>query len=231
MRPIIKQIPRDFAGNIIYFSNYQEAKSLLVKQLGDYCSFCEKHNTRSALHVEHIYPKSKPEYAHLENDWDNFLLACVNCNSIKQAKDINVNPPYMPHTDNLLCYIEILYGGLIQVKKNILAQETIKANAFMELVGLNRDKKHPNYSEKDDRWQYRYETYNIAHRQLSKYENRQTDIENILSLALSRGFFSVWFTIFQNHKAVKVALIQAFSGTANCFDQDINPIPRTQNDL
>lgn len=48
MRPIIKQIPRDFAGNIS-FSNYQEAKSLLVEQLGDYCSFCEKHNTANCF--------------------------------------------------------------------------------------------------------------------------------------------------------------------------------------
>lgn len=226
MRPIIKQTPINEQGNLVTFSKYGDAKPFLVNQLGDYCSFCEKHNTRSALHVEHIYPKSKEEYAHLENEWSNFLLACVNCNSVKQTKDIAQLNPYMPHTDNLICYIEILEGGLIQVRENISEQEREKTIAFINLVGLDRI---PSHLEKDDRWQYRYETYNIAQRKLAKYENQQTDIEDIIHLAQAKGFFSVWFSVFQAYNEVKSALINAFSGTAaSCFDENnhYQPIPR-----
>ena len=35
------------------------------------------------------------------------------------------------------------------------------------------------------------------------------------------GFFSVWFTVFDRHIDVKLALIDAFPGTAtSCFDHD-----------
>ena len=181
MRPIIKQNPTDEQGNLVRFSKYADAKPFLVNQLGDYCSFCEKHNTRSALHVEHIYPKSKAEYAHLENEWNNFLLACVNCNSVKQTKDVAQLNPYMPHSDNLMYYIEILEGGLIQVSENISQEEKKRATAFVNLIGLDREENHLTYSKLDDRWQYRYETYNIAQRKLTKYEKQQTDIEDIVN--------------------------------------------------
>lgn len=230
MRPIHKQIPTDTEGNSIIFSLYQDAKSFLINQLGNYCSFCEKHNTRSALHVEHIYPKSK--YPHLENDWDNFLLACVNCNSVKNKKIIDISNIYLPHRDNLLCYIEILTGGLLQIKNGISTIEKEKIASFIQLVGLDRIPNHKNYSVADDRWENRYETYNKAERQLMKYEKGETDLENIIALAKSHGFFAVWFSIFQAHPEVKKALINAFVGTAkDAFDQNFNPIPRTQNDL
>jgi hypothetical protein len=229
MRPIIKQTPTDEQGNLVTFSKYDDAKPFLVNQLGDYCSFCEKQNTRSALEVEHIYPKSKGEYAHLINEWSNFLLGCKICNSIKGAKEISLTNTYMPHTDNLMCYIEILEGGFIQIKPNLLQEEKEKATAFINLIGLDRSLGHPNYSYKDDRWEYRYKAYEYAQECLNDYQNSQHYLKNIINLAKTIGFFSVWFTVFHAHDEVKSALINAFAGTAaNCFDENNHfaPIPR-----
>jgi len=229
MRPIIKQTPTDEQGNLVTFSKYDDAKPLLANQLGDCCSFCEKHNSRSALEVEHIYPKFHAKYAHLENEWDNFLLGCKICNSIKGTKDISLSNPYMPHTDNLMCYIEILEGGFIQIKPNLLQEEKAKVTAFINLIGLDRNPGHPNYSSKDDRWEYRRRAYDYAQDCLNDYQNSQISLKSIINLAKTTGFFSVWFTIFHAHDDVRRELITAFSGTAaSCFDSNnhYNPIPR-----
>jgi hypothetical protein len=56
------------------FTNYQDAKPFLTNQLGTYCSYCER-RIATNLAVEHILPKDiNLPYAHLRNEWTNFLL-------------------------------------------------------------------------------------------------------------------------------------------------------------
>ena len=67
---------------------------------------------------------------------------------------------------------------------------------------------------------------------LKDYEKGFISAEKVVEFARERGFFSVWFTVFAAHKAVKSALVDRFKGTArNCFDADFNPIPRNPTDL
>lgn len=202
MRPIQKTIRLNPAGeHPLEFKDYKEAKPDLVIELGSFCSYCERPATD--LHVEHIY--AKKNYPHLEKRWDNFLLACKNYNSIKSDKEINNT--FMPHTNNLLYFIFIEEGGIIKIKENINESDKEKTKAFVDLIGLDRTPGHKNYSSKDKRWQDRQNVYEVAQRCLDRYKNKEIDIETIIDVAMPRGFFSVWFTLFRNYKEILEALL------------------------
>jgi uncharacterized protein (TIGR02646 family) len=213
MRSILRSNKFDATGNPTEYNPWGDAKPELINEIGDFCSYCGKHLTRSALHIEHI--QDKDTHSHLQFFWNNFLLACVNCNSTKLKKNPITLNAFLPHLDNLLCFIEVLNGGLLQVKTGVTGTNLTRTNAFINLVGLDRRPGHANYSDKDDRWEYRLTAYDKATRQLQKYTSTPvtTDIENITELAITAGFFSVWFTVFAAHDSVKAALITAFKGT------------------
>jgi hypothetical protein len=62
--------------------------------------------------------------------------------------------------------------------------------------------------------------------------NNETNIESMIQLALARGFWSIWMTIFENQSEVKKALIESFPGTCvKCFDSDGNPINRNGDNI
>ncbi len=202
MRPIQKTIRLNTTGeHPLEFEDYKEAKPDLVIELGSFCSYCEQYTPD--LHVEHIY--AKKNYPHLEKRWDNFLLACQNCNSIKSDKEIN--NAFMPHINNLLYFIFIEESGIIKIKENINESDKNKTKAFVDLIGLDRTPEHQDYSRKDKRWQRRQNVYELAQRYLDKYKNKKTDIETIIDLAMAYGFFSVWFTLFRNYKEILEALL------------------------
>ncbi len=213
MRPINRTNKFNPNGTPVEHNPWGDAKPHLIAEIGDYCSYCGKHLTRSALAIEHIVDKNThPQFKY---HWNNFLLACVNCNSTKSTKDTTALNPFMPHTDNLLCYIEILQGGTIQIKNGVNGINLQRSQTFINLVGLDRHPGHPDLTDKDDRWEYRLEAYDLAERQLQKYTSNPatTDIENIVTLASKTGFFTVWFTIFDAYNNVKDALIDAYTGT------------------
>jgi hypothetical protein len=221
MRPVIKSIRYSSPNVPLEVTHWQEAKEELTNEIGTFCSYCGKYNSRSALHVEHIYGKKcidaagNLKYTHLQNRWDNFLLACVNCNSVKKSKDIAVSDPYLPHLNNLLHFIEILAGGIIRIKPEVTGIDFARTKAFIDLIGLDRIPGHPEYSNKDDRWDSRMKVADIAERQRFKYTRQATDIETIIDLAAATGYFSIWYTTFYAFEEVKHALINgvAFPGT------------------
>jgi hypothetical protein len=63
---------------------YKESSNELKDILGSYCSYCELPERSSALAVEHVVPKAP--YPIKFVDWNNFLLGCPNCNSVKLSK-------------------------------------------------------------------------------------------------------------------------------------------------
>ena len=219
MRPIIKSIRNSATGTPLEFDPSRGAKHDLTNELGTFCSYCEKYVNRSSLHVEHIYGEKCRDmagnliYGHLKYRWDNFLLACVNCNSVKGNKDIAVLNPYMPHENNLLHFIEIDIGASVQIKPLVAGNEMLRTRAFIDLVGLDRTPGHPDYSDLDDRWENRLKVYDLANRQLAKYSlpNPTTDIENIIALAETNGYFSIWYYVFDAFDNVRQALISGIN--------------------
>ncbi|MGC1379345.1 MAG: hypothetical protein WA821_24150, partial [Anaerolineales bacterium] len=57
MRPVDRGAhPQKQDGSLVEFLKYQDAKPHLIKQLGEYCSYCEM-QLSSALAVEHMLPQ------------------------------------------------------------------------------------------------------------------------------------------------------------------------------
>lgn len=213
------------------YKPYSDAKNPLVANIGEYCSYCEKPASDEAVHIEHIQPKDI--YKNLEFKWSNFLLACQRCNGSdnKGKKDVVLNNIHLPHLNNSMLSIQYGIGGIVQIHPKLTPNTTEyqKAKALIDLVGLDKRPGHNNCLPKDKRWMKRDNVWNLALRYVEKLNKKETDIECITDLAESRGFFSVWFTVFKDYPNVRGALIKRFKGTPKkCFDEDNNfePIPR-----
>jgi hypothetical protein len=216
MRPIVKSIKYTEAGDHVEYKPWRKAKPDLINEIGSYCSYCEKKVNRSALHIEHIFGKKVRNnagdliYDNLQFRWDNFLLACCNCNSVKDNKDVHLTNPYLPHLNNLVHFIEIVEGGHIQIKNGVEGDNLTRTKAFIDLVGLDREPSHSQYSNGDDRWENRLEAKDLAERYFVKYTAvpKQTDIETIINLAAAKGYFSIWYYQFLGYNEVVEALIK-----------------------
>jgi uncharacterized protein (TIGR02646 family) len=233
MRPILRgENPLDSAGNPKVFTRHKYARGDLIDRLGEYCSYCEM-PVHTALAVEHIKPKAKDLYPELELEWDNFLLACPNCNSNKGHKDVILEDYYWSHIDNTFRAFIYSEGGLVKPHPLLTDEEKIKAKATLELVALQ--KHSVNDGERRDRRQSnRRETWDMAKRALSILQSKNIPEmrEQIVDQSKASGFWSVWMTVFKDDPDMLQRFIDAFAGTCrDCFDISGNPIPRQKGQL
>ncbi len=220
------------------FTNYRDALPDLVSRLGRYCSYCER-PMLTQLAVEHIQPKGRPAYQNLIGRWDNFLLACVNCNSSKQDKDVVLSDVLLPDRDNTFsAYLYDASGG-VQVSPRLSRSDQTLARSTLTLVGLQR----PAAADADangrlialDRIKQRHEAWRLAeHARDNLLAMRPGDavvIDAVVRLAQSTGFFSVWMEVFRDDPSIRNRLIDAFPGTrdSGCFDSQttapVQPAP------
>lgn len=232
MRPINRgSIPLTTAGQPVVFKKYKRALRHLIDRMGSYCSYCES-RLPSSLAVEHMQPKSLNPA--LETTWDNFLLGCVNCNSTKGAKEINLDDYFFPDTANT--FMAFLYDDDIIVKPNhiLSAQNQSKAKNTIKLVGLDvvpPKRGTIKYEEATDRrFEHRKNAWDTALDTLNDYSisnHKPTILKYLKIIVKEQGHWSIWMTVFQNYPEVKQALIQETIGTAsNCFDHNFKAIPR-----
>lgn len=123
MRPIERgDIPKDGNGNDVVYTTYQKARGDLIKRLGDYCSYCEM-QLDASLAVEHVQPKKPPgSTTPIQSrllDWNNFLLACTNCNSTKGSKDVVLSEYLWPDKNNTFKALVYKKGGLVSVSPTL----------------------------------------------------------------------------------------------------------------
>lgn len=230
MRPINK-------GDSPYtYANYEDAKPDLASRLGTYCSYCER-RIPTNLAVEHILPKDDSlGYTHLRNEWTNFLLACVNCNSAKKNTIISFDQYLLPDRDNTFPYFNYQENGMVEVVVTDVNIANMAQNT-LDLVVLNRFD-HPNWNESImfsaiERVSQRVQAWVQAKEALQDYIDGSVNIRRIASEAASNGFFSIWMAAFEGHVTVRRSIIEKFGGTAlDCFDVNTNPIcPRPNNGL
>ncbi|WP_445366470.1 HNH endonuclease [Methylomonas sp. BW4-1] len=210
---------------------YENAQQPLIERLGEYCSYCERW-IASGIHVEHKKPKN--EYPETKFSWNNFLLACGNCNSGKGHGQLNLDDYVWPDSDNTL--LAFSYDSQGRVLPNKIHAEPInrKIEKTWLALGLN---KHPDRqingqqvpTNKDKRWLHRQQAWqNAAKRksQLAAFDTEERRAE-IVEMATQRGFWSVWMTVFRDDADMRHRLIEAFPGTSrNCFDGQFQPISR-----
>jgi uncharacterized protein (TIGR02646 family) len=208
------------------FDPYERAKRYLIGRLGNYCSYCER-RVEANLAVEHVQPKGLAAYSHLETNWTNFLLGCVNCNSTKKNKDVVFADMLMPDRDNTFLAYEYSADGKITVRAGLAPPVAARAQALLTLTGLDR-RMYAVHDENGkqiviDRASKRIETYGCAQRAASRIAADPGNIhliETTVELAVQMGGFSIWMLAFAHDADMLRRLIDAFPGTrdSGCFD-------------
>lgn len=201
------------------YNKYRDALPMLCGNLGTYCSYCENSmHEKAALQVEHVEPKSRK--GSLEKRWINFLIACSPCNGHKSYKRVILKDIHMPHRNNT--YKSLVYDELggVHVNPTIPDKSKLNAGKLIKLLDLNNPSKQS----------MRQDTWKIAERKLDQYNRKVLDIEDLMELIKARGGWSIWFTVFKDHKEVRERLIKDFPGTAEkCFDEDNHYEPLDRN--
>lgn len=219
------------------FSDYTTAKPSLISRLGGYCSYCER-RIATQLAVEHIQPKGLARYAHLSGRWDNFLLACVNCNSTKKDKNVILSDVLLPDRDNTFVAYSYSKDGKVLVRNGLSNNISAAAINTLGLVGL--DKQISQVQDENgkmvaiDRYSQRMEAFLVAFDAKSDVDSdpgNDAVRRGVVRTAKGYGFFSIWMAVFDGDVDMKKRLVNAFEGTAGsgCFDintmNTISPAP------
>ena len=228
MRPVERgAAPRTYA-------QYGDAIGDLENRLGRYCSYCER-RLPTSLAVEHMAPKSL--HPDREREWSNFLLGCTNCNSVKGDTDVAEDHVLWPDRHNTMLALAYSRDGFVRFAEDLSPQLRRRAKALIDLVGLDRHGGHgkPEPTRRDRRWRDREEVWAraLACRDILESLGGSEEARGlVLEVAIGYGFFSVWFAVFEQHIDVKLALIDAFPGTAaSCFDKRAGLSKRSGADI
>jgi uncharacterized protein (TIGR02646 family) len=117
--------------------DYVDARPHLVSRIGRYCSFCER-PINTMLAVEHIQPKNLPAYRGLIGRWENFLLACVNCNSCKKDRDVVLENVLLPDRDNTFAAFIYSADGRVLPASHLSTSVTGMASTILAVTGLDK---------------------------------------------------------------------------------------------
>jgi len=218
------------------YGRYEDAKQDLVNRLGSYCSYCER-RIPTLLAVEHIQPKGLLQYAHLEREWTNFLLGCVNCNSAKSNAPVEFDQLLMPDRDNTFAAFVYDELGTVEPDPRLAPAVGALATALRDLTALNR-MEHPSWDEAVsfsalERVGQRVQAWLQATEARADFAAGRTWPPAIAREAAATGFFSIWMAVFEGIREARQAIINAFPNTAaDCFDMTTACVsPRPGNGL
>jgi uncharacterized protein (TIGR02646 family) len=204
------------------YSRYQEARNDLAERIGWYCAYCEMAVT-NMIEVEHVIPVKK---GGSEYDWDNFLLSCKYCNTVKGDRNDSREGYIWPDRDNSDLAFNYLQTGGITARNSAVKNE---AEATIELMGLDRNPGMPNEPTKaDSRWMFRLQSWLVARLSYNNWiESPGLEMANQIALtAKGMGFYSIWAQVFKNEAEVLKEIRQAITGTYIVEDAHGNRLSR-----
>ncbi|MBF9222965.1 HNH endonuclease signature motif containing protein [Hymenobacter ruricola] len=247
MRPVERgPIPVLADGTTKTVKDYKDWRFDLINQIGKYCSYCNM-PLYDSPQVEHVAPKSPVPGLALA--WDNMLLACGACNSIKNDRSCSSATHFLPDYHNThLAFAQAVRShrklpassaAVVVPRPGLPALKFPKASATIALCGLARVEQTATQMRRasDLRWLYRFEACELATRYRAAWDALPAAFEAqflacLHDLARAIGFFSVWFDSFYDVVPVKQMLIGAFPHTANCFPApSYDPVVRVTGDL
>lgn len=203
------------------YQQYRDAFEDLEDRLGNYCSYCER-RIETHLAVEHVQPKSRTPT--LVNDWENFLVACGNCNSTKGDKPIILEEYLWPDRDNTFAAFSYKKQGMVEISRSLSSEASSQAQNLLELVGLDKVPANPDQArrptQQDKRWRRRLEAWSFieeARDDYSALKGIPEAVRLVVNAAVARGHFSIWMAGFTDHPEIQTALIAAFPGTKTKF--------------
>ena len=71
-----------------------------------------------------------------ELDWNNFLLGCVNCNSVKGNQDVADGDILWPDRHNTMLALAYSPGGFVRVAEELSHGLKRRAGVLVDLVGF-----------------------------------------------------------------------------------------------
>ncbi len=221
------------------FNDYADAKVYLVSRIGsgwygqtqvaNYCSYCERPISTN-LAVEHIQPKGLTvgliqPYAHLKGKWENFLLACVNCNSTKGDEDVLLSDLLLPDRDNTFIAFNYDQDGIVSIA--LTGPSAPLAEKTLSITGLDKaatqsldDNQRAIALERVGQRMNAWLLARSAKEDVDAEPHNQRIRNGAVRTALAHGFFSIWMKVFENDSDMRGRLISAFRGTqdSGCFD-------------
>ena len=214
MRPVKRgKCPLDSQNCRITFSEYGYARPHLIQRIGEACSYCER--PLDSPDVEHV--RAKDLNPLLEFTWDNFLLACTNCNSTKAEKVSSagdVAACIWPDRDRTFDAFRYSEGGVVEIATHPDPLFVHRAKATAEMVGLfkrpgNGLTKDQIRRASDRRWEKRRDAWNAAIDARDDLMNQDSTVvrKRILCEARATGFWSVWATVFRQDPGIFNALL------------------------
>ena len=194
MRPVDKGAsPRSY-------TRYADARHDLAARLGYYCSYCEM-KLFNSIEIEHIVPQSKGGAV---VDWDNFLLSCKYCNTIKSNQLTHIRDYFWPDRDNT--DLAFAYDKAEAVVPAARLDDALKKKALstISLTGLDKNPAGPSFStEADTRWRSRKEAWDIAERCLVNWRRHpHPQMADVIASCSLGGHYSIWQTVFINEPLV-----------------------------
>jgi len=234
MRPVNKgAAPRTY-------TCYQDARDDLFKVIGWYCSFCEM-PIKNMPEVEHMLPTHNGGAV---LDWNNFLISCKYCNTVKRNNNTSLNGYYWPDRDNTLRAFKYHPNLPIEPSADLADAEKQIAQSTILLCGINREP-GSNFppTQKDTRWKSRREAWQKAMRALDgwlkvrSFQNNPPVLIGTLAMQIAdtasgEGHFSIWMEVFREEPYVRQKILEKFLGTAtDCFDAQTQPLPRPNGNL
>jgi hypothetical protein len=190
------------------------------------------------LAVEHIQPKGLAAYSNLIGRWNNFLLACVNCNSCKKNEDIALANVLLPDRDNTFVAFTYLPDGSVAPAPHLSARTREMAASILSATGLEKaicetlDENGKQVAL--DRVSQRMEAWAEAEESRAEILANPGNLavrRSAIRLAVATGYFSIWMTVFAADPEMRNRLIDAFVGTrgSGCFEQTtaqpVSPAP------
>lgn len=159
MRPVDRGPVPQVDGVPKVYVEYGDARDDLFGRLGDYCSYCEMCCHQGPA-VEHVQPKGgEAGHPELERTWDNFLLGCPYCNSVKRERSVALPDFFWPDQDNTFRAFKYDLDRAPQVADGLNPAQQKTAERTLRLTGLDREPTHPQLTRKDRRWLKRREAW------------------------------------------------------------------------
>lgn len=223
-------------------TDYKLWRSDLIERIGDYCSYCNIPLSHECQ-VEHVVAKALGGGT---TDWDNLLLACGPCNRAKWDYPCLPTTHYLPdhHNTHLaLGYEEVTFqvkGKTRNGCKVIVSSKSPDPNKSQETISLLKlDRLEYEPKAVDRRWQRRYNVLLSARSsrylwdELSTIEQKTAFLYDLKNRILAEGFFSLWYTIFEDVPEVRKLIVESVPGTKlQAFPHpDFLPVPLNPTDL
>jgi len=205
------------------YTDYHDARNDLADKLGWYCSYCEM-SVSNMIEVEHIHPIANGGN---ELDWNNFLLSCKYCNTVKRTRNLSRAGYLWPDVDNTILAFKYSENEVITPSEGLSDDITNFAVESINLFGLNRAPGLPNEpTDRDTRWKLREEVRGIINDSYNNWIESPTlpMARQIALTALGSGFYSLWIENFKNIPDVKNAIEEQYTTKGNYMPQYHNNV-------